>query len=146
MYASGRKEPQRAVEGEVAQPLRILPSRRKKERAGSQDNVPPRDIVNEPSRQSTIEECGERNRGYTTEFQKQEVRPWRGWEGSQESNVEKINSDEREKGMNKKPNVTNEPSESCCAMGGNERKYESTFDDSASMMGGEGRDQRSEWR
>ena len=58
MYASGRKEPQRAVEGELAQPLRIHPSRGKKDQEAktmSQRGT---------SRRSTIEECGERNRGW----------------------------------------------------------------------------------
>jgi len=93
MYAYGRKEPQRAVEGEEAQPLRIHPSRSNKERAGSQDNVPPRDIVN-VDRQSRNAE----NVAWGIQLNFKNKRSGHGGDGrggSQESNVEKINSDEK---------------------------------------------------
>ena len=72
MYACGRKEPRRAVEGEVIQESPRCGSLLREERKKGQDNVPRWDIVNETSCRSTIDECGERNGGYTAEFQKQE--------------------------------------------------------------------------
>lgn len=54
--------------------------------------------------------------------------------GSQESNVEKINSDER-KDSNEQETQCNKRTVRKLLCEGGDRKYESTFDDSASMMG-----------
>ena len=57
---------------------------------------------------------------------------------SQESNVEKINSDER-KERNEQETQCNKRTVRKLLCEGGKKKYESTFDDSASMVG-------SEWR